>query len=143
MGIWIVTVLLVVSVYLLITEKVPIDLTAIGIMVVLALTRTLTPAESVSGLANPAVITVGAMFLISQAMIRTGAVAYIGHKVVDLTRGRARPAMLIILLIVALASAFINNTPVVVLFIPVVMSMGCRFNLNPSKYLIPISYASI
>ena len=143
MGIWIVTVLLVVAVYLLITEKVPIDLTAIGIMVVLALTRTLTPAESVSGLANPAVITVGAMFLISQAMIRTGAVAYIGHKVVDLTRGRAQPAMLIILLIVALASAFINNTPVVVLFIPVVMSMGCRFNLNPSKYLIPISYASI
>jgi di/tricarboxylate transporter len=143
MGIWIVTSLLILSVYLLITEKIPIDLTAIGIMVALALTGILTPAESVAGLANPAVVTVGAMFLISQAMLRTGAVAYIGHKVVDLARGKARLAMLIILLIVASASAFINNTPVVVLFIPVVISMGCRFNLNPSKYLIPISYASI
>jgi di/tricarboxylate transporter len=44
---------------------------------------------------------------------------------------------------VALASAFINNTPVVVLFIPVVMSMCCEFNLSPSKFLIPLSYASI
>jgi di/tricarboxylate transporter len=143
MGIWIVTGLLILAICLLITEIISIDLTAIGIMVMLVLTRILTPAESVSGLANPAVVTVGAMFLISHAMMRTGAVAYIGHKVVDLARGKARTAMLIILLIVAAASAFINNTPVVVLFIPVVMSMGCRFNLKPSKYLIPISYASI
>ena len=143
MGIWIVTGLLVLSIYLLITEKIPMDLTAIGIMVVLILSRILTPAESVAGLANPAVVTVGAMFLVSQALLRTGAVAYIGHKVVDLARGKARTAMLIILLIVASTSAFINNTAVVVLFIPVVISMGCRFNLNPSKYLIPISYASI
>jgi di/tricarboxylate transporter len=47
------------------------------------------------------------------------------------------------LLSVAIASAFINNTPVVILFIPVVMTMCCEFGLSPSKFLIPISYASI
>ena len=143
MGIWIITALLVITIYLLITEKIPMDLTAIGLMVALMVSGILTPAEAVSGLANPAVVTVGAMFLVSRAMIRTGAVGFIGRKVIDLTRGRARPAMLVVLAIVALASAFINNTPVVVLFIPVIMSMGCRFGISPAKYLIPLSYASI
>ncbi|MGA6927034.1 MAG: SLC13 family permease [Desulfosarcina sp.] len=143
MGIWIVTGLLIVTVYLLISEQIPLDLTAIGIMVVLALSGLLTPAEAVSGFANPAVITVGAMFLISRAMIRTGVVGVIGEKVLDLTSGHAASALLLVLLIVSVASAFINNTPVVVLFIPVMMSMGCRLGVSPSKYLIPLSYASI
>jgi di/tricarboxylate transporter len=143
MGIWIISALLVVTVYLLISEKLPIDLTAIGIMVVLTLSGLLTPAEAVSGFSNPAVITVGAMFLISRAMIRTGFVGVIGEKVVDLAKGHVASAVMLVLLIVSAASAFINNTPVVVLFIPVMMSMGCRLGISPSKYLIPLSYASI
>jgi len=143
MDIWIVSLILIITIYLLISEKLPIDITAIGIIVALLLARILTPLEAVSGFSNPAVITVGAMFLISQAMIRTGAVGYIGQKVMDWTRGNTRMAMLVVLLIVAVASAFINNTPVVVLFIPVVLSLGCRLGTSPAKYLIPLSYASI
>ncbi len=143
MEIWIITTILIIALYMLISEKIPIDLTAIGIMVVLMITGILSPVEAVAGFANPAVITVGAMFLISQAMIRTGTVGFIGQKVMDWANGRAWLAMLLVLLIVALASAFINNTPVVVLFIPVVISMSCRYGFSPAKYLIPISYASI
>ena len=143
MEITIVTILLVATLYLLISERIPIDLTAIGIMVALMVSGILTPVQAVAGFANPAVITVGAMFLVSQAMIRTGVVGFIGQKVMDLTQGRAWLALLVVLLIVAVASAFINNTPVVVLFIPVVMSMSCRLGFSPSKYLIPISYVSI
>ncbi|MGD9212906.1 MAG: SLC13 family permease, partial [Desulfobacteraceae bacterium] len=90
-----------------------------------------------------AVLTVGAMFLVSQGMIRTGAVAFLGERVIKLSQGKAGLALIIILVITASASAFLNNTPVVVLFIPVVMSMCCEFGLSPSKFLIPISYASI
>ena len=143
MDIWIVSAILVVALYLLITEKVTVDLTAMGIIVALMVTRVLSPLEAVAGFAHPAVITVGSMFLISKGMLRTGAVGYIGQKILALARGNATLAMLVILLTVALASAFINNTPVVVLFIPVVMSMCCEFNLSPSKFLIPLSYASI
>jgi di/tricarboxylate transporter len=143
MDIWIVSAILIATLYLLVSEKLPIDLTAIGIMVALMVTGLLEPAEAVSGFSNPAVLTVGAMFLISQAMIRTGAVGFIGEKVVDWAGGKSWMAMLIVLLIVAVASAFINNTPVVVLFIPVVLSLGCRLGTSPSKYLIPLSYASI
>jgi di/tricarboxylate transporter len=143
MSVWIVSAILIVALYLFITEKVPVDLTAIGIMVTLVIFRIIPPAEAVAGFAHPAVITVGSMFLISKGMIRTGAVGFIGQKVIQMARGNFKLAMLVILLTVALASAFINNTPVVVLFIPVVMSMCCQFNLSPSKFLIPVSYASI
>ncbi len=143
MEIWIVTLILLVTLYLLIREKLPVDLTAIGIMVTLMVTRILTPTEAVAGFSNPAVLTVGAMFLISQAMIRTGTVGFIGQMVTHWTQGRTWMAMLLVLLIAGVASAFINNTPVVVLFIPVVLSLSCRMGVSPSKYLIPLSYASI
>ena len=143
MEIWIVSIILLVTLYLLITEKIPIDLTSIGLIVALMLSEVLTPREAVSGLANPAVITVGCMFLISEGMIRSGVIAYMGQKVIQLSNGNAKIALLIILLTVAVASAFMNNTPVVVLFIPVVMTMCCEFGLSPSRFLIPLSYASI
>jgi len=143
MSVWIVSAILIVVLYLFITEKVPVDLTAIGIMVSLVIFRIISPAEAVAGFAHPAVITVGSMFLISKGMIRTGAVGFIGQQVIQMARGNFKLAMFVILLTVAVASAFINNTPVVVLFIPVVMSMCCKFNLSPSKFLIPVSYASI
>jgi len=143
MDIWIVSFLLVCTLYLLISEKISIDVTAIGIMVVLMVTGILAPKEAVAGFANPAVITVGAMFLLSRAMIRTGMVGLISQAVTDWSGGRAWFAMLLVLLIVGVASAFINNTPVVVLFIPVVMSMGCRLGMSQAKYLMPLSYVSI
>ncbi len=143
MTIFVVSIILLLALILLITEKIPIDLTAIGIMVALIVTRILSPGEAVTGFASPAVITVGAMFLISRAMIRTGAVGFIGQKVIEYSRGNSKVAMLFTLLIVGIASAFINNTPVVVLFIPIILNLSCEYDLSPSKFLIPVSYASI
>lgn len=143
MDIWIVSFILLTTVILLISEKLPVDITAIGIITALSISGILTPVEAVSGFANPAVVTVGAMFLISKGMIRTGAVEVLSSHVIDMTRGNPKAAMLLLIFIGSICSAFINNTPVVVLFIPVIMSMCCRFNLFPSKYLIPLSYVSI
>ena len=143
MTIWLVTLILVVAMLLLITEKVPVDLTSLGIIVALAVSGILTPTEAIAGFASPAVITVGAMFLISKGMMRTGAVRFISQRVADYSRGRPTLAIFLILVIVGTASAFINNTPVVVLFIPIILSLGCELNFSPSKVLIPASYASI
>ncbi len=62
---------------------------------------------------------------------------------IALSRGNSKLAMLVIMLIVGVSSAFINNTPVVVLFIPIVLSLSCELSFSPSKFLIPVSYASI
>ena len=141
--IWIVSAILLVTLYLLITEKISVDLTAIGIMVLLVATGVLAPKEAISGFANPAVVTVAAMFVISKGLMRTGGVEFLGRKILQLAKGSEKKALFIILVSVATTSAFINNTPVVILFIPVVMTMCCEFGLSPSKYLIPVSYASI
>jgi di/tricarboxylate transporter len=143
MIIWLVTLILVAAMFFLITEKLPVDLTSIGIVVLLTLTGILKPTEAIAGFASPAVITVGAMFLISKGMIRTGAVSFISQKVIEYSRGRPRLAIFLILVIVGAASAFINNTPVVVLFIPIILSLSCELDFSPSKFLIPVSYASI
>ncbi|TKB11682.1 SLC13 family permease [Desulforhopalus sp. IMCC35007] len=143
MDIWIISTILLITLYLLITEKISVDLTAIGIMVLLVISRILTPKEAISGFANPALITVGAMFVVSKGMMRTGGVEFLGRKIIQMAKGNHKLALIIILVSVAVASAFINNTPVVILFIPVVMSMCCEFGLSPSKFLIPVSYASI
>ena len=143
MTLWIVSLILILTLFLLVSERIPVDLTAVGIVVALMATGILTPVEAVQGFANPAVITVAAMFIISRAMIRTGAVGFIGQKVLATSGGRPRLAYLMVLGIVALASAFINNTPVVVLFIPVVLTLSCNLDISPSKLLIPVSYASI
>jgi di/tricarboxylate transporter len=143
MAIWLVTVILLIAMLLLITEKLPVDLTSMGIMVALILTGILAPKEAIAGFASPAVITVGSMFLISKGMIRTGAVGFISQKVLQYSRGRPKLVIVLILTIVGLASAFINNTPVVVLFIPIILSLSCELDFSPSKFLIPISYASI
>ncbi len=143
MEIILVSLILVVTLALLISEKLPVDKTAVGIMVILALTRILTPREAVAGLANPAVVTVGAMFLLSRGLIRTGAIGFVTTLVLKLSRGNRTHAHILILTTVAVASAFINNTPVVVLFIPIVMGLSCEYDFSPSKLLIPLSYVSI
>jgi di/tricarboxylate transporter len=143
MDIWIVSSILALTIIFLVTEKLPLGMISLGIIASLSLTQILTPTEAVSGFANPAVITVAAMFLISQGLIRTGAVELLTENMLRLSKGNATYAMALVFLIVMLSSAFINNTPVVVLFIPVVMSMCCEFGLSPSKYLMPLSYTSI
>lgn len=143
MDLWIVSSILVVTLYLLITEKISVDLTAIGIMVLLVVFNLLTPKEAISGFANPAVITIAAMFVVSKGLMRTGGIEFLSRKVITIAKGSVSLALAVILVTVAVASAFINNTPVVILFIPVVMAMCCELGLSPSKFLIPVSYASI
>jgi di/tricarboxylate transporter len=138
-----VTVVLLTTIVLLITEKIPVDITALGILVILIVLGLLTPEQALAGFASPAMLTVAAMFIISKGMIRTGAVSFMGQYILTISKGSPRLAMALMLLIVCIASAFINNTPIVVLFIPIVLSITCKFGVSPSKYLLPISYVSV
>jgi di/tricarboxylate transporter len=139
----IVSIILIAALILMITEWLSVDKIAVGIMVALSVTGILTPKETVSGFSNSAVITVGSMFLISRGLIRTGAVGFITELVLTLSKGKKEMSFILILITVAFASAFINNTPVVVLFIPIVMGLSCECDFSPSKMLIPLSYVSI
>jgi di/tricarboxylate transporter len=143
MAIVLVSVVLAVAVVLLITEKLPLDMTALGIVVVLMLLGLLAPGEAVAGFAHPAPLTIGALFVVSRGLMRTGALDVITTRLIRVVRGRSRFVLGLSLLLTAVFSAFLNNTPVVVLFISIVMAICCEFTLSPSKFLIPISFMSI
>ncbi|MBW2459099.1 MAG: SLC13 family permease [Deltaproteobacteria bacterium] len=143
MAVLTVSILLVVTMFLLVTEKLSVELTALGIMVALAVTGILTPAEAVAGFAHPAPITVGLLFVVSQGMVRTGAVDFITQWVMHRSQGNPKVLLALMLLLVGGFSSFVNNTPVVVLFMSITMAVCCEHSLSPSKFLLPISFVSI
>lgn len=143
MMIWFVSLLLVVTMFLLVTEIIPIDVTALGVLVILMVSRILSPAEALAGFANPAVITVGSMFMLSRGLMRTGALGFVSEKMIDYSRGDDKRILAMAMVGTAIPSAFLNNTPVVVLFVSIIMSVCCEYGLSPSKYLIPVSFSSI
>jgi di/tricarboxylate transporter len=104
----------------------------------------LTVKEVLTVFSNPAPITIGAMFVLSAALERTGVIGAAGRGISQLSR-HVTPliAILAMMLGVIVLSAFINNTPVVVILIPVAIQLARTINIAPSKLLIPLSFASI
>jgi len=143
MAIALVSIVVVVAIILLITEKLPLDLTAIGIMVVLMVLGLLQPKEAVAGFAHPAPLTVGALFIVSRGLTRTGALDAVSKRLVAQVKGSRLRMLVLSLVVCGVFSAFMNNTPVVVLFISVVMAVCCEYSFSPSRFLLPISFVSI
>lgn len=141
MEIALVLIILFAAVALFATEKFPVDFVAVMVLGVLLITGLVTPEEGISGFSNAATITVGAMFVLSAALRKTGALQTVARLLV---RGSKHPFVLLLLIIpaAALPSAFINNTPVVAVFLPLVLAVCARRKFSPSKFLIPLSFAS-
>lgn len=131
------------AILLFATEKLPVDLTAVLLMTILLLTRIITPEEGISGFSNTATVTVGAMFILSAGLLRTGAVNSLGERLAAIGRNSFWLSLGIIMIPIGIISAFINNTPAVAVFIPIVMTMAKEGGTSPSKLLIPLSFASM
>jgi di/tricarboxylate transporter len=139
----IVFIILIGAVLLFSLEKMPVDLTAIVVMAALLVTGIINPSEAISGFSNPATITVGSMFIISAALTKTGALVFIGNICSRMFKYGFWIALIVTMIFVAFISAFINNTPVVAVFIPILLSVAHNNNISPSKLLMPLSFASI
>lgn len=134
---------IIIAVFLFATEKIPVDLTAIIVMGILLLSGIINPGEGISGFSNTATITVGAMFIVSAALKKTGAVNYIGIVSSKIFKHNFWIGLIGTMIVVGIVSAFINNTPVVAIFIPILLSVAADNKLSPSKLLMPISFASM
>jgi len=132
--------ILTISTILYVTSWVSIELTSVLIIVALMLTGVLTPALALSGFSSSATITVGAMFVLSAGLVRTGALEIATSFIVRWSGGNPRRMLLLICIVVPLLSGLINNTPVVVMMIPVVLSLSKHFGVFPSRFLLPVAY---
>lgn len=136
--------LLILIVFLLfLWEAVPPDLVAIGVLVVVTLVGWITPAEAFRSFSNEAPITVAAMFILSAGLQRCGAIEDIGRLLRRMPHMTETNLIVVLMASVAACSAFINNTPVVVAFLPLVLGVARHYHVSASKLLIPLSFAAI
>lgn len=131
------------AIILFVTEIVTIDLVAILIMVSLMIFGIISPEEGVAGFSNSATITVAFMFVLSAALLKTGALQHLTYSLSKTFKKNFKLGMGLMIGLIALISAFVNNTPVVAVFIPVVIQIGYSSGISPAKMLIPLSFASI
>jgi di/tricarboxylate transporter len=124
-------------------EWLPVDITAIGVMLLLILLGLVTPEEGISGFSNSATITVMAMFILSAGIARTGVIQIISSFLMRWGGKNSTQQILSLGAVVGPISAFINNTAVVAVFMPIVEDWCRKQNISTSKLMIPLSYATI
>ncbi|ELZ58618.1 MULTISPECIES: SLC13 family permease [Halorubrum] len=139
-----------VALALFVSEVIPNDVTAIGVIVALASIEPLlgidigiTPRNAISGFSNPATITIVGMYMLSAGIQQTGLVQRLGVYLADLTQGSEFRALAATVGTTGPIAGFINNTPVVAVFIPMISDLAEQSNISPSKLLLPLSYAAI
>ncbi len=135
--------ILAISLILFVSEVIRMDLVALLVLCALAVTGLVTTDEAFAGFSNSAVITVWAMFILSEGLTRTGIADIIGRQVMRLA-GRREIAMIIVIMITAaVLSAFMNNIGVAALMLPVVVEVARRTRIPPSRLLMPLAYATL
>ena len=140
---WIVIGVLVATFAAIVTEKLRPELAALTGCCVLLAARVLSADDLFPVFGNEAIITVGAMFVLSAALERTGVIASASRLLQAFPVHNEHLALMLLLPPVFVVSAFVNNTPVVVVFLPIIVTLARHNNLAASKLLIPLSFASI
>lgn len=124
-------------------ELFAIEVTALTVLALLVVLGIVSPEEAVSGFSNKAVVTIGALFVLSRALLETGALESGAYWLSQQVGERRWLGITIFLAITAVLSGFLNNTAIVAIFIPLALSLCRRFNISPSKVLLPLSYMAI
>lgn len=127
----------------LINARVRSDVVALTGAAILLLTGVVRPVEVQAAFASPAIIALASLFVIAFAMELSGLLDAAIRGVVKLCRRIGRAGLWIIIALAGVASAFLNNTPIVVLSAPVVRDVAKSMNLSPKQFLIPLSYAAV
>ncbi len=133
----------VMAIVLFATERLPVDLVALLIMATLVFSGIITPEEGIAGFSNKATIIVLFMFILSHALFKSGALQVMAYRLSGLFKKNFLLGIFLMMVLLAVISAFVNNTPVVAVFIPVAIQIAHASGKDPRKMLIPISYASI
>lgn len=132
-----------IAVVLFITEKLSVDIVSILVMLLFMGTGVLNTEEGLAGFSNPATITVGAMFVISASIFRTGILNNVGTILTKVGKRNYTLCLVTIMALAGVLSAFINDTAVVALFMPIVIQVSKDSNISASKLLMPLSFGAL
>ncbi len=135
--------ILVVSLILFISEVIRMDVVALLVLGALAITGLVDSNQAFAGFSNSAVITVWAMFILSEGLTRTGIADIIGRQVMRFGGRREVPLIFVIMITGAVLSAFMNNIGVAALMLPVVVEVARRTGVAASRLLMPLAYSTL
>jgi len=145
-GALVVFALIAVALGLFVSEWLPPDITAIGVLVSLAVLEPytgVTATEALQGFASRATVTIMAMYVLSAGIEETGVVDYLGAVLAEVTGGDETRLLGATVGVTGLSAGVVNNTPVVAVFIPMITGLSEKAGVSPSKLLMPLSFAAM
>ena len=139
----IVLALLFVALVLFSTERIPIEVVSILLVMALVLTNTLTAAEAFAGFGNDIVITIAGLFILTGGLARTGVIDLVGRRLHRTAGDSEFRIVALIMFAAAFCAAVMKNTTTTAMFLPVVLGIAARRNMSPSKLLMPLAFGAI
>ncbi len=135
--------ILITAIVFFVTEWLRVDLVALLVLAALVIGGLVTPEQALSGFSSPAVVTVWAIFILSGGLERTGVATRLGNVITRLAGTSEIRLIIVIMVLAGLLSAFMNNTGVAALMLPVILDMSRRLSISPSKLLIPLMASAL
>ena len=132
-----------IALVLFVTEVIRMDLVSLLVLVTLAVTGLVTANQAISGFSNAAVVTVWAMFILSEGLTRTGIANLLGRQVLRLSGKRESTLIIVVMLTSGGLSFFMSNIGVAALMLPVVMDVCRRAEVSPSRVLMPMAFGTL
>ncbi|HKY42481.1 MAG TPA: SLC13 family permease [Pyrinomonadaceae bacterium] len=139
----IVIALMVVALVLFSTERIPIEVVSLLLVMALVLTGTLTAGEAFAGFGNDIVITIAGLFILTGGLAKTGVVDLVGRRLHRAAGDSEFRIVALIMFAAAACAAVMKNTTTTAMFLPVVLGIAARRNLSPSKLLMPLAFGAI
>src|SRR5215212_6316735 len=139
----IVIILLFVAVALFATERIPIDIVTILLVIALVVTGVLTASEAFAGFGNDIVITISGLFILTGGLVKTGVIDVIGRRLHKIAGGNEFRLTVLVMVVAAASAAVLKNTTTTAMFVPVVLGMCARARVPPSKLMMPLAFGAI
>lgn len=139
---WITLAILGIAIVLFVTERLRVDVVALGVVVALMLTEILSPAQAIAGFSSNAVISIAALFIVGGAVLQTGLAGMIGRRILAIAGTNETRLIVVIMLAIGLLSGVMSNTGAVAVLLPAIIGLARSAKISPSKLLIPLAFGS-
>jgi uncharacterized repeat protein (TIGR01451 family) len=139
----IVIILLFVAVVLFATERIPIDIVTILLVMALVVTGTLSAKDAFAGFGDDIVITISGLFILTGGLVKTGVIDVIGRRLHKIAGGNEFRLTVLVMVVAAASAAVLKNTTTTAMFVPVVLGMCARARVPPSKLMMPLAFGAI
>ncbi len=136
-------ILLLVAVVLFATEKFPVDVVGVLLVIGLVLTNVLTIQEGLSGFGDNVIIIIGGLFVLTGGLVKTGIVDLIGRRLYRIAGDNEFFLTALIMTVAAISASVLKNTTTTAMFVPVVLGLANRARIAPSKLLMPLAFGAI